>query len=138
MGTNTPTLSRKGKQGCDMNDFSDIVVGLGRGIVKILISGLVGVGVGMLVIGIVTAGRPQIWEMRQVPGEMFIGIGAGLLSGGAMLLLLFLVPWLFKRAPERSIHDDLPVATRAVSSSPRPEEAPQRSERPADADFYSK
>jgi hypothetical protein len=110
-----------------MNDFTRIVLALGRGVIKILISGLLGVGVGMLVFGITTAGKPEIWEMRRAPGEMFIAIGAGLLSGSGMLLVLFLIPWLMKRTTEPPLVDDPPVLARPAPRPPRHEGADESS-----------
>src|SRR5262245_37266522 len=89
-----------------MNDFTRIVLAFGRGIVKILISALVGFGVGLLVIGITTAGKQDIWHRESPPGELLIGIGAGLLSGGGALLALFFLPWFMKRSAEPSFIDE--------------------------------
>jgi hypothetical protein len=100
-----------------MNDFTRVVLAFGRGIVKILISALVGFGIGLLIVGITTAGKPQIWRQPDPPGELFIGIGAGLLSGGGTLLALFFLPWFLKRQAEPSFLDESPVVARVA---PRP------------------
>lgn len=99
-----------------MNDFTTIVLAFGRGIIKILISGLVGFGVALLVIGIATAGRPDVWR-GPPPGELLMGIGAGLLSGGGMLLALFFIPWFLKRPQAPAYIEEPPVLARPA---PRP------------------
>ncbi|MCI0681630.1 MAG: hypothetical protein L0Y71_05970 [Gemmataceae bacterium] len=115
-----------------MNDFTRIVLAFGSGIIKLLISVVVGVGVGLLVFGITTAGRPEIWEMRGPPGEFFISLGAGLLSGGALLMALFFVPWFFRRAPEPMEEPTLMArpAPRSMRSAPDDSSPPPRSPRP--------
>jgi hypothetical protein len=128
-----------------MNDFTRLLYALGRGIIKILISALVGVGIGMLVFGIQTAGRPDMFEMRRVPGELFIGLGSGLLSGGGMLLALFLIPWLMRRPPEPALMDEPPLVARPAPRPPRsdPDDYPRPlanppREEPGTAGFFEK
>lgn len=105
-----------------MNDFTKVVFAFGRSIIKIMISALLGVGVGLLVLGIVSNNRQDGWG-RPRDSEIFIGVGAGLLSGGAMLLTLFLIPWL-KRAPEREFEsrelDEPPIIARPAPKQARP------------------
>jgi len=72
--------------------MEDIFLSFGRGVVKFLISLFVGTGVGMLTFGILTRDRLDVWSSRQPPPELFLAIGAGLLSAAAMMLLLFFVP----------------------------------------------
>ncbi|MCS7047407.1 MAG: hypothetical protein NZO58_13700 [Gemmataceae bacterium] len=108
-----------------MKVFVALLLALGRGIIKIVVSTLVGFGVAILLIGLTTAGRPEVWERRTPPGELLIGIGAGMLSGGLTLLLLFLVPWLKRSgspgvvAPLSLVEEAEPVAPRAPRG-PRP------------------
>jgi hypothetical protein len=97
-----------------MNDFTRIVLAFGRGLIKLLISVVVGVGVGLLVIGITTANRPELWQQRGPPGEVFIAVGAGLLSGGGTLALLFFAPW-FKRPAGPEYLEDRPIIARPAS-----------------------
>ena len=97
-----------------MNDFTHILLAFGRGIIKILISTLVGFGVALLVIGITTAGRQDLWH-GPPPGELFMGIGAGLLSGGGTLLALFFLPWFLKRPVERAYMEEPLVLARPAS-----------------------
>ena len=143
-----------------MNDFTTVVLAFGRGIIKLLISGLVGFGVALLVIGTTTANRPEVWRMPGPPGELLMGIGAGLLSGGGTLLALFFLPWFFKRPTESQYLEEQPVLTRPAprslrhglddstassrhdpdESAPptvRPAPPPPRGE-PGDAGFYEK
>jgi len=72
--------------------MEELFLSFGRGVVKLLVSLFVGTGVGMLTFGILTRGRPEVWNSREPPAELFLGIGAGLLSAAAMMLLLFFVP----------------------------------------------
>jgi hypothetical protein len=133
-----------------MNDFTRIVIGFGRGIIKLLISVAVGVGVALLAIGIVSNNRIDDWGRIRDP-EIFIGVGAGLLSGGGTLLALFFLP-LFTRRPAETLpleepvvrarpapktvrpvaidDDSVPPIVKPVAPPPRPE--------PGSADFYEK
>ncbi len=105
-----------------MNDFAAIVLAFGRGIIKVLISGLTGFGVGLLVVGITTASKPQIWHQGGgPPGELLIGIGAGLLSGGGTLLALFFVPFFTKRASRQAYVEEAPILARPAPRPPRRE-----------------
>ena len=72
----------------------ELLGAFGRGIVKMLISLFVGGGVGLLTFGITTKDKPEIWEQfRQGPnGEFFLALGAGLLTAGGMMLIMFLLP----------------------------------------------
>jgi len=97
-----------------MNDFTRIVLAFGRGVIKVLISVLAGFGVGILVVGIATAGRPDVWQQRSPPGEVLMGIGAGLLAGGGTLLALFFLPWFMKRSAEPLFMDDASAMARPV------------------------
>lgn len=104
-----------------MNDFTMILLALGRGIIKLLISTLVGFGVGLLVLGIATAGKQDLWR-GPPPGEIFMGIGAGLLSGGGTLLALFFIPWFSKRQAERRyLEEEPPILARPAPRSMRRE-----------------
>ncbi len=70
---------------------------LGRGIIKLLVSLLAGFGVGLLVIGYAARRDPDFWRGREPPGGLFEGIGAGLLTTAGMLVLLFFIPWWFRK-----------------------------------------
>jgi hypothetical protein len=69
----------------------------GRGLIKVVIAVLVGVGVGFIVFGATALDKPDIWRRRDPPADMFLGIGAGLLSGGGVMLGLFAPAWLRRR-----------------------------------------
>jgi hypothetical protein len=66
--------------------------GFGRGLIKVLVSLLVGGGVGFLTFGVTAMINPSIWNRREPPGELFLSIGGGLLTSGVLLLILFLFP----------------------------------------------
>jgi hypothetical protein len=87
--------------------FRDTLVGFGRGVIKVLISLLVGIGVGLLTFGITIRDMDNIWNKPGPPGEFFLAIGVGLLSTGFVMTLLFFLPRLWK-APERPV-GKLPV-----------------------------
>ena len=69
-----------------------MLLALGRGIVKTLVSLFIGGGVGLLTFGIATRHMPDIWEHRTPPPGLFTAMGAGLLTTGAMMVLLFFLP----------------------------------------------
>jgi hypothetical protein len=81
------------------DNMQETLAALGRGIVKILISFLAGVGVGFLVFGILVYPRPEIWSRRDPPAELFVGIGSGALTTAFLLLILFWSSWRRKRLP---------------------------------------
>jgi hypothetical protein len=114
-----------------MNDFATILLALGRGIIKILISALVGFGVALLVIGVTTSNRPEIWQMRGPPGELLMGIGAGLLSGGGTLLALFFLPWFIRRRAEPTFGEEPSLTSRPAPRSMRYEADDVVATRPA-------
>src|SRR5438105_2299194 len=76
----------------------DLLFAFGRGLIKVLIAAVAGVGVGFLVFGATAQNRADIWRSHDPPAEMFMGIGAGLLTGGVLLLVLFALPWMFRQA----------------------------------------
>jgi hypothetical protein len=85
------------------------LLALGRGIVKILISLFVGSGVGLLTFGITTKDIPDLWERSGPPWGFFVAMGAGLLATGAMMVLLFFLPWLWKAPDGKGVpYSELP------------------------------
>jgi hypothetical protein len=70
----------------------ELLLALGRGVVKVLISVFVGTGVGLLTFGLSVKDKPEVWERRDPPGEMFLAVGAGLLSTGGLMTALFYLP----------------------------------------------
>jgi hypothetical protein len=61
----------------------------GRGMIKLLVSLLVGFGVALLVIGDASKGNPDFWRGRDPQGGLLMGIGAGLLTAAGALIVLF-------------------------------------------------
>jgi hypothetical protein len=88
--------------------MSEVLVAFGRGVVKVLVAGLVGTGVGFLVFGGTALNRPSLWHSPDPPPELFLGAGAGLLTGGAVLLVLFGVPWLRRRCQPTELRREVP------------------------------
>jgi hypothetical protein len=74
--------------------MGEVFLALGRGLVKLFIGILGGAGVGLLVFGLTTRGRPEIWRSPDPPAEFFVALGAGGLTAAGLLLLLFGIPWL--------------------------------------------
>ena len=72
--------------------MQEMVLALGRGIVKTLISLFIGGGVGLLTFGVATRDMPDLWQHRGPPAGTFTALGAGLLATGAMRGLLFALP----------------------------------------------
>jgi hypothetical protein len=80
------------------------------GLVRVLISVLAGVGMGLLLVGRSEADRPHGWPRYAPPPGAFEGIGVGLLLAALLLIVLFVVPWMFRPAPR----PDLPLIERAL------------------------
>ena len=73
--------------------LTDMMVGFVRGVVKVFISAVAGVGVGLLTIG--NFALQSGWDFRQEPppGEVFFSVGAGLLTGAVLMAAQFSGPW---------------------------------------------
>src|SRR5882724_1976880 len=101
----------------------EVLLAFGRGIVKVLISLLIGTGSGMLALGIAARDKPDLWHQQQrgPTPEVSLGIGVGLLAAGGLMAILFL----FSR---RRAFDDEPGRKRGVTADfIRPKE--ERAER---------
>jgi hypothetical protein len=70
---------------------------LGWILVRVLIALLAGFGVGLFLIGQAGIKDPEAYSRYLPPPGVYDGIGAGLLTGGGMLLLLFLPGWLSRK-----------------------------------------
>ena len=73
-------------------DFQEMVLAIGRGVVKVLTSLFIGSGVGLVTVGYTTMQSNASWDFRHNPppmGEIFLGVGAGLLAAGLSLVVLF-------------------------------------------------
>ncbi len=90
----------------------EVLLAFGRGLVKFLVSLFVGSGVGLFLFGFFTRGQPT--------GELFLAIGAGLLSAGVMLLLLFGIPWLRGR-PRPQERREQPLSEKPSAGASRAE-----------------
>jgi hypothetical protein len=82
--------------------MNETLLRFGQGVIKVLVSLLVGIGVGLLTFGITVRDIDNIWNRGGPPGEFFLATGAALLSTGFVMALLFFVPRLWK-APERAV-----------------------------------
>lgn len=71
----------------------------GWGCVRVLISALAGVGIGLLQAGQALTEKPADLPRYVPPPGLFEGVGYGLLVGGGMLFLLFAVPAAFRTEP---------------------------------------
>jgi hypothetical protein len=69
----------------------DVLLAFGRGCVKILISLLLGAGAGLMTFGISAQGKPPLWQQREPPPELFLAVGVGMLTAGALMALLFML-----------------------------------------------
>ena len=95
-----------------MNEVLDLLRAFGQSILKLLIGALVGVGAGLLTVGIRAQLAAEVW--REPPlGDIFLGVGVGLLASAAAVALLFYGPWSGRKqaARERS-QDASPHETR--------------------------
>jgi hypothetical protein len=86
----------------------EMLMAFGRAVLKIFISVVIGVGVGMGTMGYFWMQRPTMpWDMRHEPpplGEIFFGIGVGLLAAALLMLVQFYGPWAYRNhiaAPTR-------------------------------------
>jgi hypothetical protein len=96
--------------------MQDVLLALGRGLIKVLISLLVGAGAGLLTLGIAGRDKPDLWQRPGPQPEVLLGVGVGLLTAGVLMAILFL----FSR---RRAHE-------AVRSEPRPPVAGGREDAP--------
>jgi hypothetical protein len=71
--------------------MQDTILAVGRGIVKVLIGLFIGFGVSLVVVGYFSMQNPSAWDFERDPpvGELLLGIGAGLLTSGLTLSVLF-------------------------------------------------
>lgn len=76
--------------------MNETLLTFGRGVVKLLVSLFVGTGIGLLTFGIASKDIENIWYRPGPPSEFFLAVGAGLLSTGMMMVLLFFLPRLWK------------------------------------------
>jgi hypothetical protein len=70
--------------------MQDVLLALGRGLVKVLISLLIGAGAGLLTLGIAGRDKPDLWQRPGPQPEVLLGVGVGLLTAGALMAVLFL------------------------------------------------
>jgi hypothetical protein len=68
----------------------DVLLAFGRGLVKVLISLLIGAGAGLLALGIAGRDKPDLWKLPGPQPEVLLGVGVGLLTAGALMAVLFL------------------------------------------------
>jgi len=84
----------------------EVLLAFGRGLLKVVTSLCVGTGVGLVLIGYLTRGKDDIWSNRNPPAELFLAIGAWLLTAGGIMLLLFGLSWLRGRPPQLDRRED--------------------------------
>lgn len=83
--------------------MKDVLLTLGRSIVKILISLFAGTGIGLVVFGTTVKDTPDLWLRPGPPPGIFVAVGAGMLTAGIMMLGLFFLPKAWKTAtPEEA------------------------------------
>jgi hypothetical protein len=71
--------------------MQEVLLAFGRGLIKVLISLMLGAGAGLVTFGYSAKDRPDLWWHRDPPAELFLGIGVGLLTAAAVMLALFFV-----------------------------------------------
>lgn len=79
--------------------MNDTLIALGRGIVKVMVSFFVGTGIGLVTFGATTRDKPDIWDSRNPPGEMFLSVGVGLLTTGLVMAGAFVLPRIAAKCP---------------------------------------
>src|SRR5438128_12597234 len=81
--------------------ITELLLAFGRAVLKIFISAVVGVGTGLGTMGYFWLQRPDTWVNHyghhEPPlGEIFLGVGAGLLAGAVMMLVQFYGPLAYR------------------------------------------
>ena len=94
----------------------EVLLALGRGLVKVLISLLIGTGAGMLALGITGRDKPELWHRPGSPPELFLSIGVGLLTAGALMAILFMFSR--GRAPQANRGESRPLPARERADAP--------------------
>ena len=96
----------------------EVLLALGRGLIKVLISLLIGAGAGMLALGIAGRDKPDLWHHQQggPSPEVLLGVGVGLLTAGGVMAILFLFSR--RRAVEANRREPGPLADRARADVP--------------------
>jgi hypothetical protein len=90
--------------------MNDVLLALGRAIVKILISLFAGTGVGLVTFGLTVRDSPDLWLRPGPPPGFFLALGTGLLTTAMLMTVLFYLP----RARK-----DLPIAVAKGSTGDR-------------------
>jgi hypothetical protein len=76
---------------------------VGRGLIKLLICLMAGFGVGLYLIGQAARDFPEFARRPEQMPAFYEGIGGGLLTCSALLILLFVIPsWLRRSSTNRN------------------------------------
>ena len=107
--------------------MNELLSKLGSGLIKLLVSVLFGVGVGLMVVGIFLARDPGWFRRPDPPGGLFLAIGAGLMTTAGLLVFFFLSPWASRRSPpalpsENELWPEERLPPKAINKDPWPEE----------------
>ena len=76
---------------------NDTLAALGRGIIKVLLSLLLGLGSGLMMLGLATMGPSDAQRRWGPPGELSLGVGVGLLVAGCVMTAFFFAPTTAKK-----------------------------------------
>jgi len=86
----------------------EVILAFGRGLIKVLISLLIGAGAGLLTLGIAGRDKPDLWKLPGPQPEVLLGIGVGLLTAGLLMAVLFLSSRRRRRESNSRIHEPGP------------------------------
>lgn len=89
--------------------MNDLARAFGRGIVKILISLFVGVGIAMAILGYCAKDKPQILQPGDPSSEVYLAFDIGLVTSGLVLGALFIFPKAINgtvATGKQAFHDD--------------------------------
>jgi hypothetical protein len=78
--------------------LTEMLVGFVRGVVKVVISAVAGVGVGLVTMGNFAIQSGWDFQHEPPPGEIFFSVGAGLLTGAVLMAAQFSGPWACRNA----------------------------------------
>jgi hypothetical protein len=75
---------------------SETILAFGRGCIKVAVSLFVGTGIGLVTFGLSIDDIDNVWSRPGPPSAVFVAVGTGMLSAGALMAILFFAPKLWK------------------------------------------
>jgi hypothetical protein len=79
--------------------MNEVMLAMGRAVVKILISLFAGAGIGLVTFGLTVRDTPDLWLRPGPPPGFFLALGMGLLTTAILMTILFYFPRPRKDSP---------------------------------------